>query len=111
MKLSEALPRLERIGAHGGDPDLVVTVQSEGGLGGTAAVAVTGIHAGFDWDSGKVLISTERALTGLSDADVEAIRASVRRGGSWHAYQAHKRLRERIAELERQLSEARAAMK
>ena len=111
MKLSEARQLLERIGARGGDPDLVVRVQSEGGLGGTAAVAVTGIHAGIDWDSGKVLISTERALTGLSDADVEAIRTSVRWGGSWHAYQAHKLLRERIAELERQLAEARAAMK
>ena len=111
MKLSEALARLERIGARGGDPDLVVTVQSEGGLGGTAAVAVTGIHAGIGWDSGKVLISTERVLTGLSAEDVEAIRASVRQGGSWHAYQAHKRLRERIAELERQLAEAREAMK
>ena len=106
MKLSEARQLLERIGARGGDPDLVVRVQSEGGLGGTAAVAVTGIHAGIDWDSGKVLISTERALTGLSDADVEAIRTSVCRGGSWHAYQAHKLLRERIAELERQLAEA-----
>lgn len=105
MKLSEARQLLERIGARGGDPDLVVRVQSEGGLGGTAAVAVTGIHAGIDWDSGKVLISTERALTGLSDADVEAIRTSVRRGGSWHAYQAHKLLRERIADLERQLGE------
>jgi hypothetical protein len=105
MKLSEARQLLERIGARGGDPDLVVRVQSEGGLGGTAAVAVTGIHAGIDWDSGKVLISTERALTGLSDADVEAIRTSVRRGGSWHAYQAHKLLRERIADLERQLAE------
>ncbi|MHB1814519.1 MAG: hypothetical protein ACYCUE_06785 [Steroidobacteraceae bacterium] len=111
MKLSEARQLLERIGAHGGDPDLVVTVQSEGGLGGTPSVAVAGIHAGIDWDSGKVLISTERVLTGLSAEDIEAIRASVRQGGSWHAYQAHKRLRERIAELERQLAEARAAVK
>ena len=106
MKLSEALPLLERIGSRGGDPELLVVVQSEGGIGGTPAVPVTGIHAGFDWDSGKVLISTERALTGLSAADVEAIRASVRQGSSWHAYQANKQLRERIAELERQLAEA-----
>jgi hypothetical protein len=109
MKLSDAMPLLERIRAQGGDPELLVTIQSEGGLGGTPSVAVTGIHAGFDRDSGKVLISTERALTGLSAEDVEAIRASVRQGSSWHAYQAHKRLRERIAELERQLSEAAAA--
>ncbi len=109
MKLSDAMLILERIRAQGGDPELLVTIQSEGGLGGTPSVAVTGIHAGFDWDSGKVLISTERALTGLSAEDVEAIRASVRQGSSWHAYQAHKRLRERIAELERQLSEAAAA--
>ena len=109
MRLSDAMLILERIRAQGGDPELLVTIQSEGGLGGTPSVAVTGIHAGFDWDSGKVLISTERALTGLSAEDVEAIRASVRQGSSWHAYQAHKRLRERIAELERQLSEAAAA--
>ncbi len=106
MKLSEALSFLERIRLRGGDPELLVMVQSEGGLGGTPAVAVTGIHAGFDWDSGKVLISTASALTGLSAEDVEAIRTSVRQGSSWHAYQANKQLRERIAELERQLSEA-----
>jgi hypothetical protein len=105
MKLSEAIEALERIRLRGGDPELVVTVQSQGGLGGTPAVAVTGIHAGFDWDSGKVLISTARALTELSAEDVEAIRTSVRRGNSWHAYQAYKRLREKIAELERQLAE------
>ncbi len=109
MKLSEVLPLLERIRSRGGDPELLVMVQSEGGLGGTPAVLVTGIHAGFDWDSGKVLISTDRALTGLSAEDVEAIRTSVRQGSSWHAYQANKRLRERIVELERQLSEAAAA--
>ena len=108
MKLSEALPLLERIRARGGDPELVVTVQSEGGLGGTPAVPVTGIHAGIDWDSGRVLISTASPLIGLSAEDIEAIRASVRQGSSWHAYQAHKRLREKIAELERQLSEAAA---
>ena len=109
MKLSEALSFLERIRLRGGDPDLVVTVQSEGGLGGTPAVAVTGIHAGFDWDAGRVLISTASALTGLSAEDVEAIHTSVRRGSSWHAYQWNKQLRERIAELERQLSEVAAA--
>ena len=53
-----------------------------------------------------MLIGTGVALTGLSAADVEAIRASARQGSSWHAYQANKQLRERIAELERQLAEA-----
>lgn len=109
MKLSAAIEILERIRSQGGDPELVVTVQSEGGLGGTAAVAVTGLHAGFDWDAGRVLISTAQPVIGLSAEDVEAIRTSVRQGSSWHAYQAHKQLRERIKELERLLSEATAA--
>ena len=39
MKLSEALSFLERIRLRGGDPELLVMVQSEGGLGGTPAVA------------------------------------------------------------------------
>lgn len=109
MRVSEAIEIFERVRKQGGDPELVVPVQSEGGLGGTAAEAVTAMYVGFDWDMGKVLIRTARPVIALSAEEVEAIRASVRQGGSWHAYQAQKRLRERIAELERQLSEATAA--
>ncbi len=108
MKLSEAISLLERIRSQGGDADLVVALQNAGGLGGTPGVAVTGIHAGFDWDAGRVLISTARPVIGLSAKDVEVIRASAYRGSSWHAYQLNKRLREKIKELEQRLSETDA---
>ena len=105
MKLSTLIPALQNILATHGDAEVLVCVQSQGELRGhTPAVAVIEAHAGFDWDSGAVLLSTENPLIALSAEQVAAILKSVRAGQSWHAYQAHKSLRERIRELETQLA-------
>ncbi len=109
MKLSTLIPALQNILASHGDAEVLVCVQSQGELRGhTPAVAVTEAHAGFDWDSGRVLLGTENPLIALSAEQLAATLKSVRAGQSWHAYQAHKSLRERIRELEAQLA-SRAA--
>jgi hypothetical protein len=69
---------------------LVVVVQSQGSIGGTPHVEVGNVQAGFDWDSGKMMVYPDTPLTTLSAEDVAAIRESVSKGQSWHAYQAYK---------------------
>lgn len=86
-----------------------IVVQSQGSVGSTPSVAVSSVQAGFDWDSGKFLIYPEQALTALTPDDVAAIRDSVRRGGSWHAYQQYKKQAERIKALEAELAAQRAS--
>ena len=109
MKLSTLIPALQNILATHGDAEVLVCVQSQGELRGhTPAVAVTEAHAGFDWDGGRVLLTTENPVIALSVEQVAAVLKSVRAGQSWHAYHAHKSLRERIRELETQLA-SRAA--
>lgn len=70
---------------------LAVQVYDPGRIGGTPCSEVTDIHAGIDWNSGTILISTKEQLTRLSPEDVEAIRTSVSMGQSWHAYEAYKK--------------------
>ena len=109
MKLSTLIRALQNILATHGDAEVLVCVQSQGELRGhTPAVAVTDAHAGCDWDSGRVLLTTENPVIALSGEQVDAVLKSVRAGQSWHAYQAHKSLRARIRELEAQLA-SRAA--
>ena len=106
MKLTALIEAMQSILSTHGNAEVLVCVQSQGELSGsTPAVAVTGAHAGFDWDSGRVLLTTENPVIVLSLAQVEAIVKSVRSGQSWHAYQAHKSLRDRIRMLEAQLAE------
>jgi hypothetical protein len=69
---------------------LVVVVQNQGSIGGTPHVEVGNVQAGFDWDSGKMMVYPDTPLTTLSAEDVGAIRESVSKGQSWHAYQAYK---------------------
>lgn len=91
------------------DLEARIVVQSQGSVGSTPSVAVSSVQAGFDWDNGKFLIYPEQALTTLTPDDVAAIRDSVRKGGSWHAYQQYKKQAERIKVLEAELAAQRAA--
>ena len=86
-----------------------IVVQSQGSVGGTPTVAVSRVQVGFDWDNGKLLIYPEQALTTLTPDDVAAIRESVSKGGSWHAYQQYKKQAERIKALEAELAAAQSA--
>lgn len=94
MKLDQAvgiLTRPDLLMQHARRPHkLAVQVFDPGRIGGTPCSEVTGIHVGFDWNAGTVLISTAEQLTRLSPEDIEAIRKSVSMSQSWHAYEAHK---------------------
>lgn len=87
-------------GRHREQTTLHVEVFRPNAIGGTPRVAVVGMQAGFDWDRGAMLLEPAQPLTTLTPDQVADIQASVRQGQSWHAYQAQKKLRERIAELE-----------
>lgn len=45
---------------HGDNPVLVTL--SESSVGSRAATGITGIHSGFDWESGQVRISIEKKI-------------------------------------------------
>lgn len=111
MNLSVSLARLQEIYNHSGSRqdtlNLVVRVHQPEAIGSTPCVAIASIQAGIDWDAGKVLLTADRQLTVLSPEDVAAINQSVKAGQSWHAYEAHKKMRARIAELESQLAALR----
>lgn len=73
------------------DPELTIRVHRPGSLGPTPSVEVEDIYAGFDWDAGQVMIYPKHPLTMLTPEQVTAIEESVRKGQSWHAYEAYKK--------------------
>ena len=83
---------------------LQVEVFRPGGVGVTPRVAIVAMQAGFDWDNGAMLLKPATPLTELTQEDVAAIHDSVRNGSSWHAYQSHKKLYERIRALEAEVA-------
>uniref|UniRef100_A0AAU6W2I7 Uncharacterized protein n=1 Tax=Pseudomonas phage Touem01 TaxID=3138548 RepID=A0AAU6W2I7_9VIRU len=89
---------------------LVVVVHSPGLIGGTPCVEIEHIAAGFDWDSGKLMFTPATPLTKLSPEDVEAIRESVAKGQSWHAYEAHKAMCAKLKAAECQRDELLVAL-
>lgn len=106
MDFKQALIRIKAIEAQQRTEDklqLMVQVFNPNAVGGTPCVNVDSIDVGFDWDSGKIILQTEKKLTVLSAEDVEAIKSSVRKGQSWHAYQAHKEQDNKIKELKTKL--------
>ena len=93
---------------------LVIRKHNPGGMSGHGTTEVQSIAVGFDWEAGRVILTPARPLTELTPEQVAAIEKSVRAGGSWHAYEAQKKLRERalkaearVAELESELDVAR----
>ncbi|MGD3056810.1 hypothetical protein ACP81J_23955, partial [Escherichia coli] len=89
------------------DMDVTIVVHSPGSIGSTPSVEVQSIHAGFDWDSGKVLIFPAQPLTTLTPEQVADITDSVRKGQSWHAYQEYKKHKEQLEKLSIELDAAK----
>lgn len=83
---------------------LQVVTFNPGTVGGTPTVPVKQLGPGIDWDHGKLMLYPAQPLTALKPEDVAAIHKSAREGQSWHAYQAHKALHERIRALEAELA-------
>lgn len=109
--LQQAIDLLTRIrdtaGSGRDSMTLSVMVANPGTVGPSPRVAIVGMTAGFDWDRGALLLQPEKPLAALTPQQLEEITASARKGQSWHAYQAQKKLRERILELEQQLAAAK----
>ncbi|CAD5991759.1 DUF551 domain-containing protein [Escherichia coli] len=92
---------------HRRDMDVTIVVHSPGSIGSTPSVEVQSIHAGFDWDSGKVLIFPTQPLTTLTPEQITDITDSVRKGQSWHAYQEYKKHKEQLEKLSIELESAK----
>jgi hypothetical protein len=88
---------------------LAIPVYRPGAVGGTPRVMVSSITAGFDWDSGMIFLNPESPLTTLTPEDLAAIRESVSKGQSWHAYQAHQKLTDKIRALELEVASLKQA--
>ncbi|SQB40208.1 Uncharacterised protein [Citrobacter koseri] len=92
MKLSKFSELVARIWSNPltqrRDPEITIIVHSPGSIGATPSVEVESIQAGFDWDAGQALIYPAQPLTTLTPEQVADITSSVRKGQSWHAYEA-----------------------
>ena len=110
VTVEQAIQILTRAKNYRAEPmTLRVVVHNPGTIGTTPNVAIIGMQAGIDWDNGLVLLKPARQLTALTQEQVDAIMVSARKGQSWHAYEAQKRLRERVRELEAERDGFRAA--
>ena len=111
MKISKFSELVNRIlsnnHSHRRDMDVTIVVHSPGSIGSTPSVEVQSIHAGFDWDSGKVLIFPSQPLTTLTPEQITDITDSVRKGQSWHAYQEYKKHKEQLEKLSIELDAAK----
>ena len=107
-KFSELVNRiLSNNHSHRRDMDVTIVIHSPGSIGSTPSVEVQSIHAGFDWDSGKVLIFPAQPLTTLTPEQITDITDSVRKGQSWHAYQEYKKHKEQLEKLSIELDTAK----
>ena len=52
------------------DYDVAVKLCSKGTIGGTPVSSVKNVYQGFDWDTGKIIITTEDRLTKRDCAEV-----------------------------------------
>lgn len=84
---------------------LVIRKHNPGGMSGHGTTEVANIAVGFDWEAGRVILTPAKPLTELTPEQVNAIEKSVREGGSWHAHEAQKRLRERALKAEARVAE------
>ena len=111
ISASQAAEILERIKTmRSGDMHLTVRKFNPGGLTAHQTVDVTHMGAGIDWEGHQVVITTARPLTELTPEDVAAIRESVSKGQSWHAYQSWKKIRDEVDALKAQRDELLAGL-
>lgn len=105
MKLDVLIERLVRIKQLAGNKEHTVGVETESSytIGGRKTVAIKSVSAGFDWESGKVLLAPQSTLTDLSPEEVSAIVESKKNGQSWHSYQQHKKHEELKCKLEKRI--------
>ncbi|SXZ03432.1 BAR domain-containing protein [Klebsiella pneumoniae] len=92
------------------DPEVTTFIYSPGSIGATPSVEVESIQAGFDLDAGQVLIYPAQPLTTLTPEQVADIKTSVRKGQSWHAFEAYKKHKTEVEGLKAQRDQLLAAL-
>lgn len=60
MKVKELRERLNAVPESQDDEEVVVIVKRPGSMGPTPSVRVRGASSGFDWNSGKFMLWTEK---------------------------------------------------
>lgn len=82
-----------------------IVVKNVGTVGGTPTTNIKSIHAGFDWDNGRLLIYPEKDLRVIESDEMLALRKSHEKYG-WTQYENRnlksdiKKLNAKIALLE-----------
>ena len=105
ITVEQASAILARVAGYRRDQTtLQVEVFNPGSIGGTPRVPIVAMQSGFDWDNGAMLLKPMRHLTTLNPDQIAAIEDSARKGQSWHAYEAQKKLHKRIRELEAEVA-------
>lgn len=109
MKANQLAEAILRVSTRKLDDEVRIVVHNPGKVGPRSSVVLQSAGYGMDWENGTFELIPATPLTRLTPEDVEAIRVSVSKGSSWHAYQAHKVLHERIKQLEAELAAVRGA--
>jgi hypothetical protein len=112
MNPKELILQVERAIQFGRMDDwkVVIPVRRIGSIGGTPCVNIESVSAGFDWDSGKVFLSTKESLREIDRDEIKAIRDKYEELG-WSQYKIGKikkeneMLKKRIEELEKMLDQ------
>jgi len=100
VKASELAEHILRASTRRLDDEVRIVIHQPGSIGPRPSVGIQQAAYGIDWEADRFDIVPAMSLTRLSSEDVEAIRTSVVKGSSWHAYKAQEGLRARIKELE-----------
>jgi hypothetical protein len=74
-----------------------IVIKTVGTAGGTPVVGVKNIHAGFDWDNGKLLIYPESDVREIKADELLALRKANEKEG-WAQYE-NRNLRSDIKKL------------
>ena len=107
MKLRELKLILDTYADHRSmlDAEVMVYIRQPNSIGPSPAVKVKHAQAGFDWDSGRLLISCEEDLMVADNDLINRVRKAEEKYG-WADYEMRgleaqvKRLTKRIKELE-----------
>jgi len=84
MKLSELKQHIDFLIEHGykhDDPEIRVIISTSGSIGGTPTVGIKSITSGFDWDSGKIMISTLDPIMKVNQNTLENLRKEAEKIG------------------------------
>ena len=87
------------------DWQVVIPVFRAGAVGGTPSVSIRIVHAGFDWDAGKIFIQPDERLRIIDEDEIQYLHDKYQELG-WTHYEIrnlkkeNERLLKRIEELE-----------